>query len=614
MKAGYDRFTQAAAAHRAGRLDEARRGYEATLKSLPNHVGALANLGSLLRAQGHLDAAIRLLDAASKRLPTATQISLNLGNAYIAAGRPSDAIRVLRQLLAHEPTHALALYSVGKCLEDVRDHAAAEVAYKQSLACDDGYYDTHLNLGGVLQTQGKFHEAIEHFKRAAELDPQRAAAWNNLGMALKELGMFAESIAAYKRAFALDPTHQIASNILFGLQYHTGLSDADLTASARTYGDRFPRLPRPVPAQPAPAVPRLGFVSADLYAHPVGFFLHAVVAKLVERGVVCFLYSNGSRQDDVTAQLARGTRWRRIVGVPDDAVAAQIRKDNIDVLIDLSGHSSQNRLPVFALRPAPVQLSWLGYFATTGMPQIDAVLMDPWHAPEGSDANFTERVVRLPHSRFCYSPPEFAPSVAPLPALADGMVTFGSFNNTAKLNDQVVALWAQVLHTVPASRLLLKWRALADIRYADEMRRRFAAHGVTSDRIELRGQSVHFELLAQYADVDIALDPFPFTGGQTSCEALWMGVPVITLPGSRPVSRQTLCFLANIGHPEWVAENPGAYVQTAASLAGDLKSLSTIRSRLRTEVAASRLCDATRFTEDFLQAIEGLCGAPRADA
>jgi protein O-GlcNAc transferase len=605
MKKIFDMFTKAAHAHQAGQFDEARRGYEAIIKVTPGHIGTLGNLGSLLRSTGQLDAAIAHLEKAAVRYPAATEISFNLANAYHSAGRLPDAIATYRQLLSHAPNHALAYYSIGKCFQDLGNNAQAADAYRSSLAHDPNYYDTYLNLAAVLQSAGELYEGISVLKRAAALDPARAPAWNNLGMAEQEVGRFTESIEAYKRAFALEPTHRIASNILMGLQYHPGISDADLLNTARGYGARFSTAAMSAPKRLAGKL-RLGFVSADLYAHPVGFFLRAVTAKLVERGVDCTFYSSGTRRDHVTAQLATGTRWRHIQIGNDEAVAAQIRKDGIDVLIDLSGHSSQNRLPVFALRPAPLQLSWMGYFATTGMLQIDAVLMDPWHAPEGSAAHFTERVIRLPHSRFCYSPPEFAPAVAAPPVLTRGQITFGSFNNTAKINDQVIALWTKVLQAVPDSRLLLKWRALADTGFAADMHRRFAKHGMPADRIEMRGQSVHIELLAQYADVDIALDPFPFSGGQTSCEALWMGVPVVTLPGARPVSRQTLCFLANINRLEWVADTADRYVEIAAGLARDVPELIGVRASLREQMASSPLCDASRFADHFIKAIEQL--------
>jgi predicted O-linked N-acetylglucosamine transferase (SPINDLY family) len=321
---------------------------------------------------------------------------------------------------------------------------------------------------------------------------------------------------------------------------------------------------------------------------------------------VPFLYDNGSRRDGLHQALVRrveglGGAVRAVEGLDDAALARRVEQDRIDVLVDLSGHTGRSRLAAFARRPAPVQISWLGYFATTGLTAIDFVLLDPHHAPPGAQAQFTERIVRLPHNRFCYAAPAFAPPVAPSPCSATGVITFGSFNNTAKLNAPVLDAWARILEQVPGSRLVLKWRTFADAAYRERVRAVFAQRRVDPARLELRPMSGHRELLHEYADIDIALDPFPFSGGQTSCEALWMGVPVVTLPQERVVSRQTYSFLANIGLTELAAADPQDYVRIAASLAADPARLGSLRACLRPRMAASPLCDAP----GFVRALEG---------
>jgi len=252
-----------------------------------------------------------------------------------------------------------------------------------------------------------------------------------------------------------------------------------------------------------------------------------------------FVYSAGTVKDWVTESVGLACTLREVSAMDDAALAELIRKDHIDVLIDLSGHTAGSRLTVFARRPAPVLVSWLGYFATTGLPYIDAVLLDEWHAPAGMEKYFVEPIIRLPLGRFCYQPVPFAPDIAPLPCLKNGYITFGSFNNTAKLNAGVFDLWARVLASVPDSRLVLKWRTFNDDEFKRSTRDAFVQRGISPDRVELRGPSFHVGLLKEYGDIDISLDPFPFTGGLTSCEALWMGVPVVTWPRSRVVSRQT---------------------------------------------------------------------------
>jgi predicted O-linked N-acetylglucosamine transferase (SPINDLY family) len=276
-----------------------------------------------------------------------------------------------------------------------------------------------------------------------------------------------------------------------------------------------------------------------------------------------------------------------------------VAADGIDMLVDLSGHTPGNRLAMFARKPAPVQLSWLGFWGTTGLSAIDYILSDATTIPEGEEDLYSESVFRLPVSRFCYRAPHFAPEPAPPPCLAGGAVTFGSFNNIRKLGSDVIQLWARVLHETPGARLLLKTSSLADAAVRGAVLAAFVDLGVTAERLILRGSTPHPDMLAEYADVDIALDPFPFSGGMTSCEALWMGVPVVTLPGRRAVSRQTLGFLRVIGLPELAAASADDYVRIASSLAPDLPRLAAIRRTLRQRMADSPLCDGAAFTRNL---------------
>jgi predicted O-linked N-acetylglucosamine transferase (SPINDLY family) len=287
------------------------------------------------------------------------------------------------------------------------------------------------------------------------------------------------------------------------------------------------------------------------------------------------------------------------MGLDDDTVAARIAADRIDILVDLSGHTGGNRLAVFARRPAPIQVTWLGYSATTGLPAMDYMLLDEHHLNPDAESFMLERVVRLPHVRFCYAPPEYAGDIVEPPSMASRLVTFASFNNTAKLNDAVITLWGRVLDAVPDSRLLLKWRSLGDAVLQARIRRNFTRQGIDGKRIQFDGASQHVDMLRQYGEVDIALDPFPFCGGLTSCEALWMGVPIVTLAGSRPFSRQTHAILHAIGRPEWSAGSADEYVKIAARLSGDSQELGRVRRGLRQQMLASPLCDGPGFARSL---------------
>jgi len=301
-----------------------------------------------------------------------------------------------------------------------------------------------------------------------------------------------------------------------------------------------------------------------------------------------------------TNEIRAACTFRDVTAFDDAALAEQIRADGIDVLVDLSGHTAGSRLTAFAYRPAPVMVSWLGYFATTGLPYLDAVLLDAWHAPPGTEAQFVEPIIRLPQGRFCYQPVSWAPKdVAPPPFERNGRITFGCFNNTAKFNEGVFDVWARVLHAVPDARLILKWRTFNDEAFRQQITDAFVARGIAPERIELRGPSFHADLLKEYADIDIALDPFPFTGGLTSCEALWMGVPVVTWPQSRVVSRQTHAFLHQIGLPALSAKDVDDYVRIAVELANDHERLATLRATLREKMRASPLMDIAGFTRQL---------------
>ena len=591
---------KAIAAHQSGSLDAAKSLYRRVLTLDPRNADAYGNLGSVLRQQGEIDAAITLLEHATSLLPADKAPFYNLGNALREAGRTAEAIAAYRLAVAHSPRHAMVHYNLGLTLAECGRKDEARAAYADAIAVDPAHFDARLNLGALLESDGELTEAISHYRAAIALQPARAAAYNNLGLALQNAGRFDEALRIEQQALALEPAlDRVASNILMTLQYHPGVSDAALLETARSYGQRFlppPALPRP-PLNGRPL--RVGYVSADLYSHPVGFFLQDVVTRHDPARITAYCYSNSTQRDEVTARLASASQWRWIAGVDNDTILRQISEDAIDVLVDLSGHTSGNCLPLFARRAAPLQVSWLGYFATTGVPAIDAVLMDWHHVPAGNEAFFSEPVVRLPHTRFCYSPAPFAPEVSPPPCRARGHITFGSFNSTAKINQRVVAVWSEILKRLPGSRLILKWRTLVDTDFRNDLLKRFAAHGVDARRIELRGQSVHRQLLEEYGDVDIALDPFPFSGGHTSCEALWMGLPIVTLPGTRPVSRQTLCFLANIGLDAWAAKSEEDYVATALALASDPDRLSTLRGELRDRLRRSPLMDAPAFTKNL---------------
>jgi len=345
---------------------------------------------------------------------------------------------------------------------------------------------------------------------------------------------------------------------------------------------------------------RIGYVSADFCQHTVGILIRNIIAKHNKDQFTIFCYNSGHIQDTITEAIAKHSHLVEVAHLSDRQLADRIRSDEIDILIDLSGHTGGSRLAVFAYRPAPVQVSWLGYYATTGLETLDAVLLDRWHTYDQIGAQFIEPIIPLPIGRWCYFPAiDPAPFITDPPSIQKGYITFGSFNNTLKYNQPVYKLWSQILLSVPNSRLILKWRTFNDSEFAQSVLDQFKAFGVESARVELRGPSFHIDMLAQYKEIDIALDPFPFSGGVTSCEALYMGVPVIAWPQERVVSRQTYAFLSSIGHSELATQDEEGYIQKAVELAGNPELLTQYRQSLREEMLDSPLMQAAPFTKSL---------------
>ena len=474
--------------------------------------------------------------------------------------------------------------------------------------------DALLSVGALLSGFGFLAAAETCFQRGREVAPHDLRPLVNLANLARDAGNHAEARRLYAGLRRQLPDHPtIRRNALIGLEYDADTPDTDRKAEAVAWGEWATAKaggphPRPPPRRVGNRPLRVGYVSADFCQHTVGLFVKDVLRAHDPARVAAFAYGAGAVKDWVTEAIRLATRFRDVAALDDAALAALIRQDEIDVLVDLSGHTGGSRLTVFAHRPAPVQVAWLGYFATTGLTCLDAVLLDEWHVPPGTEAQFVEPIVRLPGGRFCYRPVPWAPAaVAPPPCLASGGISFGSFNNTAKLNGGVFDVWARVLAAVPGSRLVLKWRNFNDDALRRSVRDAFAQRGIDPDRIELRGPSFHAGLLAEYGDIDIALDPFPFTGGLTSCEALWMGVPVVTWPQGRVVSRQGFSLLSAIGLAELAARDADDYLRIAVELAADRERLVALRVTMRERMRASVLMDVAGFTRRLEQGLLDLC-------
>ncbi|MBS0266803.1 MAG: tetratricopeptide repeat protein [Planctomycetes bacterium] len=593
---------------KVGRLDEAVLAYQHALELRPDFAEAHNNLGNVFHVQGKIAKAVDCYTRALETNPRLAAVHKNLGQAHYDVGQFDEAVRSFRRALDELPNWPEVYFLLGSCLRHLGQVAESITVCRQGLQYAPRHADLWNELGNGLQSQGKFAEALDCYQRCLEQQPDLPGVYNNLGEASKGQGQVAEALQYYRRALDLAPSFARAhSNFLYALHYCPHVTPQDLLAAHGEF-ERQHAASFGVEAQPAtrarhPGRPlRIGFVSPDLGRHPVGIFLVQLLEHLPRERVTVICYSDRKSPDEMTVRIRRAADlWRDVAAVSDQQLADQIRQDEIEILFDLTGHSGNNRLLVFARKPAPVQFTWLGYEGTTGLQAIDYLLADAHVAPPGREADFREQVIRLPHGYVCFDPPAGAPDVSPLPAAAQDRVTFGSFNNPAKISAEVIAVWAKVLRTVPQSRLMLQYRGLGEPDLQHRLRNQFATHGVTEAQLEFRGALPYLAYLSAYHEVDLALDPFPFSGSTVSCEALWMGVPVITCPGPTFASRHTLSHLAQLGLTDLVARDTDDYVHLAVRWAGDLPRLARLRAELRTRMAASPLCDGRRFAQDFSQ-------------
>jgi protein O-GlcNAc transferase len=540
----------------------------------------------------------------------------------VASARLPEAQDAYLALLEREPTSFDALSGMAELAERAGDAQAALHYHTQLTGAHPLDSRAHFALGNFFARQYDFGRARSCLRCAVELDPTAGGAWNNLGNVEKYLGNLPEAIACYDRAVACDPQNAaLHSNALISLYYDASTSHEEMFARHKAWADRhaarFYPQGRTWPNDRNPErVLRIGYVSEGFDTRVLGHFLRNVFPHHDRRQVITYGYSGTRRPDELTTEIrATFDHWREVAALDDDALAAQIARDGIDILVDLDGHTPDARLLVFARKPAPVAITWLGYWNTTGMKTVDYVLTDPWTTPEGSPQRFTEELLRLPDTRFLYAPVPYAPEVAPLPCATRDVFTFGSFNRYDKLGPQLVDCWAEILRRVPASRLVIKNSAIAIPHAREELSRWFAARGVALDRVLLRAKSPHAAMLAEYGDVDLGLDTFPYNGGLTTCEALWMGVPMVAIEEERMISRQTSSMLRMVGGEEFIAGTRDEYVALAVQWSQQRERLAAVRASLRERMRVSPLCDGALFTRNLEAALRAVwsryCAAGR---
>jgi predicted O-linked N-acetylglucosamine transferase (SPINDLY family) len=593
-----------------GRLDEAVAAYRKAIELKPDYVIAYDNLGGALWWLGQPAEAARAYRKSLDLKPGRPDIVNRLGLALGLSGQPDDAILCFRNGLAVAPRDLALLNNLGNALRAQGRFDEAASHFRKALEFAPTSAETYNNLGVLLLEQGRLDEAETCLRKALDFKRDYAETYRNLGNLLYKRERFDEAIAHYQKSLALQPDARGTSTLLTWLHYSQHHTDDDILAVARNYGTLVepPLPPRVFSNRPSPNRRlRIGYVSADFRTHPVGFFLERVLKAHDPAVVEIFCYSNTDFADEVTERLQQAAHhWRNIVTASDRDAAALIEDDAIDILVDLAGHTDGTRLSLFALQPAPVQVTWLGFYGTTGLSRIDYILADRFVAPPDEVSHFTEQPWRLPGCYLCYSPHPFDIPVGTFPAIANGFVTFGSFNKRLKISDDTMAAWAKILRQVEGSRLFLKNTSMANADSRARLTAQFADLGIAADRLILEGHSPVAEGLAAYNRVDIALDPFPFGGGTTTADTLWMGVPLVALKGARWVGRMSHSIMAALNLEEWVADNTDDYVALACRLAAELPGQPQLRGELRARVENSAFCDGASFTRGLEEAYRGM--------
>jgi protein O-GlcNAc transferase len=578
----------------------------------PDDAEAHCNLANALahaQRPAHAEAAFRRALELDPQLVTAWS---GLAALLRAQARPQEALPCMRRVAGLQPASAPVHNELGNLLRDCGRMREARSAYEAALALQADHVEALANLGSTLADLGLPADAEDRYRAALALAPARAEIHNNLANLLKQTGRIRDAAASYRRAVELDPAFLGAySNLLLSMNHDPRIAPADVKREAMRFGAvvagraGVALAARGTPRRAGPL--RIGFVSGDLRNHPVGYFLEGPLGALAAEGLELFAYQTVPQEDALTARLRPCFRqWRPIAALGDEAAARQIRDDGIDVLVDLSGHTAYNRLGLFAWRPAPVQATWLGYFATTGVAAMDWLVADRTSIEPAEASDFTERICYLPDTRLCFSAPRGAPKVAAAPALSRGFITFGSFQNLGKIGDDVLACWSKVLAAVPSARLRLQNAQLGDGALQAAMNERLRRCGIDPARVAMHGRQPRDAYLQAHAEVDIVLDTFPYPGGTTTCEALWMGVPTVTLAGDRMLSRQGASLLEAARLPAWIARDRDDYVTKAVAAAHDAAGLQALRRSLRAQVAASPLFDSERFARHFAHALRAM--------
>ncbi|GJP63563.1 hypothetical protein CLOP_g20626, partial [Closterium sp. NIES-67] len=600
-----------------GDLHSAIACYERCLAVAPNFTIArnnmaiaLTDLGTKVKLEGDISAGVAHYKRALLFNSHYADAMYNLGVAYGEMLKFDMAVVMYELALHFNPQCAEACNNLGVIYKDRDNLDKAVECYQKALRIKPSFSQSLNNLGVVYTVQGKMDLALNMIQAAILANPAYAEAYNNLGVLHRDAGNIPAAIEAYQQCLAIDPDSRNAGqNRLLAMNYiHEGLDDS-LFVAHRDWGERFSRLFPRFSSWPNSCRPErrlvVGYISPDYFTHSVSYFIEAPLTYHDPNVVKVVVYSAVVKADGKTSRFkemvqSKGGVWRDIFGVDERRVAAMVREDGVDILVELTGHTANNRLGVMACKAAPIQATWIGYPNTTGLRAIDYRVTDALADPPSNKQRHVEELVRLPGCFLCYTPSSEAGPVCPSPAVANGFVTFGSFNNLAKITPAVVRLWARILLAVPGSRLMLKCKPFTCASISQQLMAQLEAQGVSPLRVDLLPLVLlNHDHMQSYALMDISLDTFPYAGTTTTCESLFMGVPCVTMGGRVHANNVGVSLLTNMGLPNLVARNEDEYVAIATQLASDIPQLASLRASMRPRMLSSRLCDGPAFTRDL---------------
>ncbi len=586
------------------KFEKAIKIYEKAIKIEPSYAEAYNNLGIALYKSNKIDDAIKNYKKAINLKGNFAEAYNNIGNAMRELNRSSEALNNLKTSIQIKPDYAEAFCNLGGAHQQFGNKEEAIRNFKKAIEIRPNYIEAYNSLGLVYESLTMYDESINTYERGIKLNPNYEKLYNNLGNLLSHIGKYDKATSKYHKAIELKSDYTKAySNLLLNLNYKSNFDAKIYLSEAKKFRDNCKpkrKISFKYQYNKNPEKLKIGLVSADFGNHPGGYFTLSTLKELKNKKFELIAYAATNRKDEFSHHFpSLFSKWNIIEKKKDEEIVDQIVNDGIHILIDLQGHSSHNRLPIFMYKAAPVQASWLAQ-GSTGIPEIDYFIGSSHITPSSEEKNYVEKIWRLPDISQCFTPPFFDVKIKNLPVLKNNFFTLGSINKPAKISDETVELWSKVLSSINNSKLLLKNKDFENDKITEYTYLRFSKHNINKDRLILEGEApTRRELLETYNKIDIALDTFPFQGNTTTCESVWMGVPVLTLKGDRYLFHFGESINSNLGMKKWIANDHEEYISKAINFSSDLNELKKIRSSLRETALKSSVFNAVKFGDDF---------------